>query len=174
MSERYVRICPAHRRVLDELPDGHLACPADGGHPVADGHHATLDRVKGTVTQNETGEETVPRRKTNGQAPEGAGRTSYSKKGGSVLERSKFIDAAGVVLWVQLARERDRFVVRWKRVAGDKTTSGATGIESSETEARRQYVGALEQARERKWAPAVPGRPVSILPIPLAAVRKRD
>lgn len=61
MSERYVRVCRDHGRVLEELPGFRLQCPA--GHLVPDGHHATFDRVKRTLTTSDGEEKTMPRPK---------------------------------------------------------------------------------------------------------------
>lgn len=182
--ERHVRICPTHRVEVEER-GSQLYCPK-GWHAVA--KFKVLDRLKHTVTDvpvdgserhggiTEVKMEPVTRTAAAvavAQAP-----ATASKSGKDVLEKVKFKDFAGTVLWIRLVRVRsprrpDVFMVRWERHddgSHNVSQQAALCAEPYLERARTAYTKAVADARADGWIEsAVTYRELKFLPLPKAA-----
>jgi hypothetical protein len=97
------------------------------------------------------------------------------RKKGGVLDRAKFTDENGAVLFIRLEQKRESLTVRWQRIEGEKSTSGGLAIEAELAAARAAFERAKKDAVANEWQPTaiVWGQAVKMLPLPKANVRAR-
>jgi hypothetical protein len=162
-DDQFVRVCPTH-----ELPLDGLSCPRR--------HHVTnwkvVDRRKGiavSAADLEKGETAMLREELMVQKDEGP-KTK-------VLDRARFVDGTGLVLWLHLTTNKlkiggDPFRIRWRTESADarrKTEQGYVATAPAEPEARKRFTAAVEEAKRSGWSSQDNlrgGRGISIKPIP--------
>jgi hypothetical protein len=185
MSGRHARVCLEHKRIAETQADGALFCPA--GHTVAEEQEGIYDRVDGTYKPLEpsTQEEKPmprpvgrPRKLRLAAEPAQLAPTPKPKKKG-VLERTKFVDEKGAVLYIRLEAGSWGYAVRWERREDSHKDSrrekGFHSIEQGEDAGRAAYAKALRDAEKNAWQEAAitRGRSPELVPIPLANLGRK-
>lgn len=165
-KERFVRVCRDHGLELKPGIGDSLLCPKR--HTVQT--WKIVDRSKGLAVSEvdrEKVETAMVNEKVEVKEPEKA-----------TLDRLKFTDAAGLVLFLWLRRERPRFGgdpfrIRWMLRDGKKSATGVSITTATEPDARTRWKASLAEAIKAGWkeVPIVFGRQTKPKPIP--APRKR-
>jgi hypothetical protein len=185
LSGRFVRVCPAHRRILDELE-----CPA--------GHHvdtwATLDRhtnqIKAEGIDADHGEllaheapRTAPRLLSLGGTKQEKGSEMKATAGEAkvrVILSQRLEDSAKTLLFVQLVAvavskgNLDPFRLKWRRKLPDgKVNTGIEATAELEKVGRDLWKAAVARALAAGWIQSAHswtgGRRLSFRPIPAPA-----
>ncbi len=177
-AERYVRCCPTHGAPVEERGT-QLICPKGGGHAVS--KFKVIDRKKGTAelvpvdgNQTKGGIEVIDKGTTPGPKPAASPAPSAPAaarpKPAEVLQRAKFTDGRGRVLWVRLIKESRKtgvlYLVRWTLHEGEKATTRPIAADAYQEKARAAYEAKLEQTRDAGWAEAATHRGMAFSPIP--------
>lgn len=172
--ERHVRVCPQHRVPIQEDAHGRLLCPK-GWHPI--GKFLVVDRLKGLVVSADAEKEGMSEMSNERSAIAAVPKAATKKL--EVLDAAKYIDPAGVVLFIHLRRERtarsgDVYTVKWTRQApGAKAENGTLARETFAERCREQFAAAKKQAVTDGWSEApLQGHVPKFAPLPKPAAKK--
>ena len=193
LDGRYARVCPVHKRILDDLD-----CPA--GHAIGEGQWDTFDRVKrvylhlGIEVDKAEVVEPPPQRlagpgrpmalaRRQTEAPtNGGSRMAKGAPGKRIIDVRRFEDAKKSVLFLHLKEVSpkdprstlDRYRVTW-RLSGEKKGTAIATTAADEEKGRAAFAAAVKDALKEGWIETAAsrgfGRAIICRPIPPAAKR---
>lgn len=168
-----VRVCNQHDLVLEENASGGLVCPGPRRHAVQRWKVVNTRTARAVYGANLEGTERVMNDKTQLKAKADRGSKSQT------VERAKFEDAAGQVLWLRMVKEPKvwggyPYRIRWAispTAAGKKgTTQGVSKTAPDEASAKHAFKAAVKDAVGQGWKPMPMGhrgsRTLELRPIP--------
>lgn len=166
-----VRICPRHNLVLEETQKGELVCPGPRRHVVHRWKVVNRRTSRAVYQANHEGTEEIMNDKTE--------ISDKPKSKSKTIDRKKFEDASGLVLFLRIVSEPKRyggdpFRIRWQQgKKGEKgAVAGVSKTAPDEATARRDFAAAVRHTVAQGWKEvAMTFRTLTLKPIP--APRKR-